>query len=86
LLLLPAFPLLSGTGVEPFAWPPQDKWGLLAINIGLDAAFNLSLLVGIASSSPLAMAVAQMLVVPATLVVRLPIRRQPWVVAFCLSQ
>jgi hypothetical protein len=65
--LLPVFPLLDATGIEPFEWPSPEKARLLALNTGLDSVYNLSLLLGISLSSPLSMSVATMLVVPASL-------------------
>lgn len=66
--LLPFFPILHYTNVEEFVWPANDKVRLLALNTGLDSIYNLSLLVGISVSSPLAMSIATMLVVPASIV------------------
>ena len=67
-VLLPGFPLLSATGVEPFAWPSRDKAQLLVVDCALDTAYNLALLVGIVASTPLLMSLGTMLVVPSTVV------------------
>ena len=67
LTLWPFFFLLDRIGIEPFEWPSVDKAKLLALNAGLDAIYNLLLLLGIVISSPLWMSIGTMLVVPATI-------------------
>jgi drug/metabolite transporter (DMT)-like permease len=62
----PLFFVAHATGLERFEWPPpQGKARLVALNMGLDAIYNLSLLWGISTSSAFAMQLASTLVVPA---------------------
>ena len=61
----PAFFLAHAAGWERWEWPPPPaKARLVALNIGLDAIYNLSLLWGISTSSAFAMQLASTLVVP----------------------
>ena len=69
LTLWPLFFILDATGVEPFEWPNRSKAQLLALNTGLDSIYNLLLLMGISTSSPLVISLGTMLVVPATMAV-----------------
>jgi drug/metabolite transporter (DMT)-like permease len=66
LTLWPVFFALHYSGVEAFELPPPPKARLLAVNVVLDAVYNLALLLGIVVSSPLYMSLGSMLVVPAT--------------------
>ena len=61
----PGFFLAHAAGWERFEWPPPPaKARLVALNVGLDAVYNLSLLWGISASSAFAMQLASTLVVP----------------------
>lgn len=68
-LLWPALLVANAAGWEPFEAPPPDKARLLALNVALDTLYNLSLLWGIATTSPLTMSVATTLVVPVGILV-----------------
>lgn len=67
LLQWPLFFVFDAAGVEPYELPSPAKARLLALNAGLDTLYNFLLLLGIAVTSPLTMALGSMLVVPASL-------------------
>lgn len=66
-LLWPVILLLHATGAEPFALPSAYKAKQLAMAALLDAVYEAALLFGLATTSPVWMSVATILVVPASL-------------------
>ena len=64
----PLFFIFHATGFETFVTPGAEKVRLVALNAGLDTLYNGLLLLGIALAGPLAMSIASMLVVPASLI------------------
>jgi solute carrier family 35 protein F5 len=68
-LMWPGFLILHYSGIEPFEQPPNSHVTfIIAMNMIMDAVFNILLLFGLALSSPLFVSVGTMLVMPATLV------------------
>jgi len=67
LVLWPVFFVLSASGLEPFRLPSRHTLDILLGNVVLDSMYNGLLLFGVAVSSPLAMSVGSMLVVPASI-------------------
>lgn len=66
LLFVPWVAILDGAGVEIAEWPPAHCIKLIVLNIALDLAFNFSILLLIAVTSPVLAAVATVLTIPAS--------------------
>jgi drug/metabolite transporter (DMT)-like permease len=72
----PIFFIANAAQLEPLDLAPMSKAKILAIAVGCDAIFNLSLLWAISTSSPFATSLATTLVVPASIVADLIINQK----------